>query len=60
MKTKMAPKAPDGNGNERRHSKWTNTYKLLIDCYTFWLPFCVCYFSFYHGRLFISKRPYSA
>ena len=27
--------------------------------YTFWLPFCVCWLSFYHGGLFMSG-PYSA
>ena len=34
--------------------------RLFADCYTFWLPFCDCYFSFYYGSLFVGGRPYSA
>ena len=55
MWTKMAPKATDGNGNVRCHLTWTNYYRLFADCYTFWLLFCVCCFSFYQGRLFIMQ-----
>ena len=60
MQTKMASKALDGNGNVRRHSIWTNNYRLFSGCYTYLLSFCLCCFSFYHGRLFSSGRPYSA
>ena len=35
--TKMAPKAPDGGVN-----RCGLILKLFADCYTFWLPFCVC------------------
>lgn len=50
----MAPKAPDGNENVGRNSIWTNNKRLFADCYTFWLPFCVCCISFYYERLLAS------
>ena len=56
----MTSKVRDGNGNVRRHSKWTTNYRLFADCYTFWLPICVCCFSFYHGKLFTTEKPYSS
>ena len=41
-------------------SRYGLIMRLFADCYTFWLPFCDCYFSFYYGSLFVGGRPYSA